>query len=102
VIHWVSAKHGIRLEIRLFDRLFNHPHPDTDKDVDDFTAHLNPDSLMTLTQSIVEPSVGLTASNLVYQFEREGYFCADSELSSPGKLVFNRTITLRDTWVKTS
>jgi glutaminyl-tRNA synthetase len=102
VIHWVSAKHGIRLEIRLFDRLFNHPHPDTDKDVDDFTAHLNPDSLMTLTQSIVEPSVALTASNLVYQFEREGYFCADSELSSPGKLVFNRTITLRDTWVKTS
>ena len=102
VIHWVSAKHGIPLEIRVFDRLFNHPHPDTDKDVDDFTAHLNPDSLMTLTQSIVEPSVGLTASNLVYQFEREGYFCADSELSSPGKLVFNRTITLRDTWVKTS
>ena len=102
VIHWVSAKHGVPLEIRLFDRLFNHPHPDTDKDVDDFTAHLNPDSLMTLTQSIVEPSVALTASNLVYQFEREGYFCADSELSSPGKLVFNRTITLRDIWVKTS
>ena len=102
VIHWVSAKHGVPLEIRLFDRLFNHPHPDTDKDVDDFTAHLNPDSLMTLTQSIVEPSVALAASNLVYQFEREGYFCADSELSSPGKLVFNRTITLRDIWVKTS
>ena len=102
VIHWVSAKHGIPLEIRVFDRLFNHPHPDTDKDVDDFTAHLNPDSLMTLTQSIVEPSVALAASNLVYQFEREGYFCADSELSAPGNLVFNRTITLRDTWVKTS
>jgi glutaminyl-tRNA synthetase len=102
VIHWVSAKHGIPVEIRVFDRLFNHPHPDTDKDVDDFTTHLNPDSLMTLTQSIVEPSVALAASNLVYQFEREGYFCADSELSSPGNLVFNRTITLRDTWVKTS
>ena len=102
VIHWVSAKHGVPLEIRLFDRLFNHPHPDTDKDVNDFTAHLNPDSLMTLTQCIVEPSVALAASNLVYQFEREGYFCADSELSSPGKLVFNRTITLRDIWVKTS
>lgn len=102
VIHWVSAKHGVPLEIRLFDRLFNHPHPDTDKDVNDFTAHLNPDSLMTLTQCIVEPSVALAANNLVYQFEREGYFCADSELSSPGKLVFNRTITLRDIWVKTS
>ena len=102
VIHWVSAKHGIPLEIRVFDRLFNHPHPDMDKDVDDFTVHLNPDSLITLTQSIVEPSVALAASNLVYQFEREGYFCADSELSASGNLVFNRTITLRDTWVKTS
>ena len=102
VIHWVSAKHGIPLEIRVFDRLFNHPHPGMDKDVDDFTVHLNPDSLITLTQSIVEPSVALAASNLVYQFEREGYFCADSELSASGNLVFNRTITLRDTWVKTS
>ena len=102
VIHWVSAKHGIPIEIRVFDRLFNHPHPDMDKDVDDFTVHLNPDSLITLTQSIVEPSVALAASNLVYQFEREGYFCADSELSASGNLVFNRTITLRDTWVKTS
>ena len=102
VIHWVSAKHGIPAEIRVFDRLFSHPHPDTDKDVDDFTAHLNPDSLMTLTHSIVEPSVAKAASNFVYQFEREGYFCADSELSSAGNLVFNRTITLRDTWVKKS
>ena len=102
VIHWVSAKHGIPLEIRVFDRLFNHPHPDMDKDVDDFTVHLNPDSLITLTQSVVEPSVALAANNLVYQFEREGYFCADSELSASGNLVFNRTITLRDTWVKTS
>ena len=102
VIHWVSAKHGIPIEIRVFDRLFNHPHPDMDKDVDDFTVHLNPDSLITLTQSVVEPSVALAANNLVYQFEREGYFCADSELSASGNLVFNRTITLRDTWVKTS
>jgi glutaminyl-tRNA synthetase len=100
VIHWVSAEHGIPAEVRLFDRLFNHPHPDTDKEIEDFTAHLNPDSLVTLTQSVVEPSLANTEGAEVYQFEREGYFCADSTLSSSDKLVFNRTITLRDTWAK--
>ena len=98
VIHWVSAEHGIPAEVRLFDRLFNHPHPDTDKEIEDFTDHLNPDSLVTLTNSIVEPSVLNAEGSKVYQFEREGYFCADSELSTADKLVFNRTITLRDTW----
>jgi len=102
VIHWVSAEHGVPAEIRLFDRLFNHPHPDTDKDITDFTAHLNPDSSVTLTQSIVEPSLLTAQGNLVYQFEREGYFCADSVLSSADNLVFNRTITLRDTWANSS
>jgi glutaminyl-tRNA synthetase len=100
VIHWVSAEYGVPAEVRLFDRLFNHPHPDTDKEIEDFTAHLNPDSLVTLTQSIVEPSLANATESQVYQFEREGYFCADSVLSSSEKLVFNRTITLRDTWAK--
>ncbi|PCJ32954.1 MAG: glutamine--tRNA ligase, partial [Gammaproteobacteria bacterium] len=100
VIHWVSAAHGVKAEIRLYDRLFNHPHPDSDKEVDDFTVHLNPDSLVTLTESVVERSLIEAQAGTVYQFEREGYFCADSELCRDGKLVFNRTVTLRDTWAK--
>jgi len=100
VIHWVSAVHGVKAEIRLYDRLFNIPHPDSDKTVDDFTTHLNPDSLITLTESIVEKSLVVATAGKVYQFEREGYFCADSELCCDGKLVFNRTVTLRDTWAK--
>ena len=100
VIHWVSAVHGAKAEVRLYDRLFNIPHPDSDKTVDDFTTHLNPDSLITLTESIVEKSLVTAAAGSVYQFEREGYFCADSELCRDGKLVFNRTVTLRDTWAK--
>tara|TARA_R110002050_G_scaffold9504_1_gene33151 strand:+ start:298238 stop:299926 length:1689 start_codon:yes stop_codon:yes gene_type:complete len=100
VIHWVSAEQGIKAEVRLFDRLFNHPHPDNDKSVDDFTVHINPNSLVTLTECILEPSLLDAAAGAVYQFEREGYFCADSELCQDGKLVFNRTATLRDTWEK--
>jgi len=101
VIHWVSAEQGIKAEVRLFDRLFNHPHPDNDKSVDDFTLHINPNSLVTLTECILEPSLLDAIQGAVYQFEREGYFCADSELCRDGKLVFNRTVTLRDTWEKT-
>ena len=100
VIHWVSAEHGVKAQVRLYDRLFNHPHPDSDKDVEDFIAHLNPDSLITLTDSVVEQSLSESIPGKVYQFEREGYFCADSELCRDGKLVFNRTVTLRDTWAK--
>ena len=100
VIHWVSAEHGVKAQIRVYDRLFTHPHPDSDKDVDDFTSHLNPDSLITLTNSIVEKSLAGAQPGRVYQFEREGYFCADSKLCKEGDLVFNRTVTLRDTWAK--
>ena len=100
VIHWVSAVHGVNAEIRLYDRLFSHPHPDSDKEVDDFTVHLNPNSLVTLTNSIVEKSLINVKAGASYQFEREGYFCADSELCRDGRLVFNRTVTLRDTWAK--
>ncbi|MDC9725443.1 MAG: glutamine--tRNA ligase/YqeY domain fusion protein [Gammaproteobacteria bacterium] len=100
VIHWVSAEHGVKADVRIYDRLFNHPHPDSDKDVDDFTTHLNPDSLVTLTESIVEQSLSNAEPGNSYQFEREGYFCADSELCRDGNLVFNRVVTLRDTWAK--
>ena len=100
VIHWVSAEHGVQAEVRLYDRLFNHPHPDSDKDVEDFSVHLNPNSLVTLTKSIVEKSLVNAEAGSTYQFEREGYFCADSQLCVDGNLVFNRTVTLRDTWAK--
>jgi len=98
VIHWVSAEHGVKAEVRLYDRLFTVPHPDSDKSVEDFIELLNPNSLQTLTESVVEPSLASTEPGVAYQFEREGYFCADSELCQNGKLVFNRTVTLRDTW----
>ncbi|PHS26594.1 MAG: glutamine--tRNA ligase [Methylophaga sp.] len=100
VIHWVSVEHGIKAQVRIYDRLFNHPHPDSDKEVDDFTVHLNPQSLVTLTTSVVEKNLATVQPGTVYQFEREGYFCADSELCEAGNLVFNRTVTLRDTWAK--
>ncbi len=100
VIHWVSAEQGIKAEVRLFDRLFTHPHPDNDKSVEDFTVHINPNSLVTLTECVLEASLLDASPGAVYQFEREGYFCADSELCQDGKLVFNRTVTLRDTWEK--
>jgi len=100
VIHWVSAEHGVKAEVRLYDRLFNHPHPDSDKEVDDFTAHMNADSLIKLTESIVEKSLATVTPGTAYQFEREGYFCADAKDCTQEHLVFNRTVTLRDTWAK--
>jgi len=100
VIHWVSAEHGVKAEVRLYDRLFNHPHPDSDKEVDDFTAHMNAGSLITLTGSIVEKSLATVTPGTAYQFEREGYFCADAKDCTEEHLVFNRTVTLRDTWAK--
>ncbi len=100
VIHWVSAEHGLKAQVRLYDRLFTVPHPDSDKSVEDFIDLLNPDSLVNLTDSVVEQSLASTEAGAVYQFEREGYFCADSELCTEGNLVFNRTVTLRDTWAK--
>ncbi|VAW88060.1 Glutaminyl-tRNA synthetase [hydrothermal vent metagenome] len=99
VVHWVSARHGIPAEIRLYDRLFNHPTPDAAKDGGDFTAHINPDSLRTLTQCVVEPSVANAKAGDGFQFEREGYFCLDQE-QVHGKPVFNLTVGLRDSWAK--
>ncbi|MGB5441577.1 MAG: glutamine--tRNA ligase/YqeY domain fusion protein [Gammaproteobacteria bacterium] len=100
VIHWVSAQYGLKAELRLYDRLFNHPTPDSGKDGKDYTEYLNPGSLSTLTECIVEPALAVAAAGERFQFEREGYFCVDSGLSTPGTLVFNRTVTLRDSWAK--
>ena len=101
-IHWVSAAHCIKAEIRLYDRLFavENPGAEAEKAGTDFSAFLNPKSLETLTQCYVEPSLAKAAPENRYQFERLGYFCVDAADSSDRKLVFNRTVTLRDTWAK--
>ncbi|MES9859045.1 MAG: glutamine--tRNA ligase/YqeY domain fusion protein [Sedimenticola sp.] len=96
VIHWVSASHGVAAEVRIYDRLFNHPTPDADKEVDSFLDHLNPDSLKVLN-AMVEPSLTKAVPGGRYQFEREGYFCRDEQAEN---LVFNQTVTLRDSWAK--
>ncbi|QZN96996.1 glutamine--tRNA ligase [Symbiopectobacterium purcellii] len=95
VIHWVSAAHALPAEFRLYDRLFNVPNPGA---ADDFLATINPDSLK-VAQGFVEPSLAKAEVEKAYQFEREGYFCADRRYSSETHLVFNRTVGLRDTWV---
>ena len=98
VIHWVSARHAIEAEVRLYDRLFRHPTPDSAGG--DYMEHLNPESLLTLTGCRLEPSLANTSPGTVYQFEREGYFCRDPQTTAAGQPVFNRTVTLRDTWSK--
>jgi glutaminyl-tRNA synthetase len=94
-IHWVSAQHALEAEVRLYDRLFTVPEPDADGD---FKSFINPHSLEVVTAKC-EPSLGEAKPELRYQFERLGYFALDPD-SRPDKLVFNRTITLRDTWAK--
>ena len=100
VIHWVSAPYGIEAEVRLYDRLFSQPAPDTSRDEKDFREYLNPDSLRTLTQSIVEPSLADAHPGERFQFEREGYFCVDLHQPEGSPMIFNRTVTLRDSWAK--
>jgi glutaminyl-tRNA synthetase len=99
-IHWVSAAHAIEAEVRLYDRLFVKPNPDDTKDGSDFRDYVNPNSLEALSSCRVEPSLAGAVPGSRYQFERLGYFCVDSVDSTPGKLVFNRTVPLRDTWAK--
>ena len=99
VIHWLSCAHALAAEIRLYDRLFTVAEPDADKDTD-FRSYLNATSL-TLMQGWVEPAVSEAAPETRYQFERLGYFCTDRREHQPGKkLVFNRTVTLKDSWTK--
>ena len=100
VIHWVSAARALPVEVRLYDRLFNHESPDATKDGSSFLDHINPDSLTVKSQAYAEPSLANATADLPYQFEREGYFVLDAVDSSADKLVFNRTVTLRDTWAK--
>ncbi len=98
-IHWVSAAHAVDAEVRLYDTLFTKEDPNDVEEGQDFTANLNPNSLEVLSGCKVEPSLRDAVAGTRYQFERMGYFCVDPA-SSSGKLVFNRTITLRDTWAK--
>ncbi len=96
VIHWVSDKHALSAEVRVYDRLFKLPNPDAEEN---FLDALNPDSLQILTEVKVEPSLSEAEPTNSYQFERIGYFCLDSvDNKDNEKLVFNRTVTLRDTW----
>jgi glutaminyl-tRNA synthetase len=99
-IHWVSAERSLPCEARLYDRLFTQPDPDDVADDQEFTATLNPASLVVLRDARIEPSVGTDPPGTRYQFERQGYFVSDILDSKPGALIFNRTVQLRDTWAK--
>ena len=99
IIHWVSARHAVPAEVRLYDRLFTVPDPTADKD-GDYKEHLNPESLTILDHAVAEPSLASAAPGERYQFERKGFYFVDPADSKPGRPVFNRTVTLRDTWAK--
>jgi glutaminyl-tRNA synthetase len=98
-LHWLSAKHAVDAEVRLYDNLFTKENPENVEDGQDFTSNLNPKSLETLNCSKVEPSLKDATPLDRIQFERLGYFCLDPD-SSRDELIFNRTVTLRDTWAK--
>ena len=99
VIHWVAAQQSVDAEIRLYDRLFTVANPAAESD---FQAVINPESLITITNAKVEPSLKHAKAEQAYQFERQGYFCLDNKDATADKLVFNRTVGLRDTWAKIS
>jgi glutaminyl-tRNA synthetase len=98
-IHWVSADHALEAEARLYDHLFTRPDPNDESEGLDFTAYINPNSLEVVRPCYVEPSLAGAEPGSRYQFERLAYFCVDPD-STDGKLVFNRTVTLRDDWAK--
>jgi len=97
VIHWVSAEQSVDAEIRLYDRLFTIANPGA---AEDFNSVINPDSLIVNNKAKVEPSLVNAKAEQAFQFERQGYFCLDNADAAEGKLVFNRTVGLRDTWAK--
>jgi len=99
-IHWVSAEHSLEAEVRLYDHLFVKPDPENVEEGDDWKNALDPNSLETLTSCRVEPGLADAGPGDRYQFERQGYYCVDSVDSSRGALVFNRIVSLRDTWAK--
>jgi glutaminyl-tRNA synthetase len=96
-LHWVAAAHARPAEIRLYNPLFTRPDPGVAGDV---FADLNPDSLETIADALVEPTLAELAAGEAVQFERQGYFCRDPD-GMPDRLVFNRTVALRDSWAKT-
>ena len=98
-MHWVSAQHALNVEVRLYDRLFSVEDPDDASDGKSFVDHLNPDSLTVIRDARAEPSLGAATPGDKFQFERLGYFCVDAD-TQPGQLVFNRTVSIRDTWAK--
>ena len=99
-LHWVSASQAVAAEVRLYDNLFLKADPDDESNGTEFTDNLNPDSLETLTNCWVEPGLLAASPGSIFQFERQGYFCVDSADSKPEHLVFNRTVSLRDSWAK--
>ncbi|PCD00974.1 glutamine--tRNA ligase/YqeY domain fusion protein [Halopseudomonas pelagia] len=98
VIHWVPAAQSVECEVRLYDRLFRAPNPDKNEEGNTFLENINPDSLVVLKGCRAEPSLASAEAEERFQFEREGYFCVDRKDSRPGQPVFNRTVTLRDSW----
>ncbi|MDP8223828.1 MAG: glutamine--tRNA ligase/YqeY domain fusion protein [Candidatus Lernaella stagnicola] len=99
-LHWVSARFGVPAQVRLYDRLFVDENPDDAAEGGSFLDNVNPDSLEIVDGAIIEPSLSEAAPGDRVQFERLGYFCVDTKLTTPDRLVFNRTVTLRDTWAK--
>ena len=99
-LHWVSAPHSIEAEVRLYDYLLVDPDGESEEDSRDFVSLLNPDSLQVITDCRVEPSLAEAAPGSRFQFERQGYFCVDARESKAGAPVFNRTVSLRDSWAR--
>ncbi len=98
-LHWVSAAHALPAEIRLYDHLFTKENPSDVGEDEDWLDGVNPDSIEVLDSCLVEPSLAGAPAGSRFQFERQGYFCVDPD-SGSDKLVFNRTLSLRDTWAK--
>ena len=99
-IHWVSAEHAFKAEVRLYDRLFNDPKPDSNKHKNNWKNFLNSDSKNIIKDTYLEPSLKSAKKEEFFQFERLGYFCVDNKESDKGKPIFNRTVSLRDSWLK--
>jgi glutaminyl-tRNA synthetase len=99
-IHWVSAKHAVPVEVRLYDKFFTRENPNDVEEGREFTDYINPASLVVINSCMAEPALARAEPGSSFQFERLGYFCADSVDSKPGKPVFNRIVTLKDDWVK--
>ncbi len=98
-IHWVSARKGVNITVRLYDRLFKVENPEEDKNTH-FIDQLNPDSIITMDRAVAEPEIAGLAPGTTIQFERQGYFCVDPTTSEHNRPILNRTVTLRDSWAK--